>query len=75
MIENIIKEKRIEKGITLDQMCSMMNLSLRHYVRIENGENKLYRISKLNKLCEILNIDLIDLFTYLNAKEEKGVNC
>lgn len=74
MIENIIKNKRIEKGITLDQMCSMMNLSLRHYVRIENGENKLYRISKLNRLCEILDIELIDLFSYLNAKEEKGVN-
>lgn len=74
MIENIIKEKRIEKGITLDQMCSMMNLSLRHYVRIENGENKLYRISKLNKLCEILNIDLIDLFSYLESKE-MGAQC
>lgn len=74
MIENIIKEKRIEKGITLNQMCNLMNLSLRHYVRIENGENKLYRISKLNRLCEILDIELIDLFSYLNAKEEKGVN-
>lgn len=75
MIENIIKNKRIEKGITLEQMCSMMNLSLRHYVRIENGENKLYRISKLNRLCEILDIELIDLFSYLGAKEEKGVDC
>lgn len=75
MISNIIKQKRIEKGITLNQMSNLMNLSLRHYVRLENAENKLYRISKLNKLCEILDIELIDLFSYLGAKEEKGVDC
>lgn len=72
MISNIIKEKRIEKGITLNQMCNLMNLSLRHYVRIENGENKLYRISKLNRLCKILDLDLIDLFTYLDTKETEA---
>lgn len=70
MKTNIIKEKRIEKGIELFRIAQSLGISDRQYRRIENSEFKTIDLRIVEKLSKILNIELIDLINYYLGKED-----
>lgn len=69
---NLIKEKRKEKGLKLVDMAQLMQMSLRHYIRLENNEIKLYRISNILNLAKLLNLDMQELLNFLVSKESEA---
>jgi transcriptional regulator with XRE-family HTH domain len=62
-----IKEKRIEKGLSLEALASKTVLSKGYLSKIENGTS-LPPISTLHRICEALAVDL----TYLFSEEGHG---
>ena len=51
-----VKKSRIEKHLTLKQVAGEVGFSVDTLMRIEKNKYTLYKPSKLNKLCEILDI-------------------
>jgi transcriptional regulator with XRE-family HTH domain len=62
-----IKEKRIEKGLSLDALAGKTGFSKGYLSKIENGTS-LPPISTLHRICEALAVDL----TYLFSEEGYG---
>ncbi len=52
----MIKELRIKKNYTQEDMSDMLKISLRHYIRIDN-EKIIPRPDVFNKLIDILNMN------------------
>lgn len=57
---NIVKQKRIEKGISVGRMAKELKISKARYLYYERYASDM-PISKANSLCKILNINLIQL--------------
>ena len=55
-IGQYIRSLRNEKGWTLSQLASMLNIDLANLSKIENGKRELDE-KKLNKLCKIFKLD------------------
>lgn len=54
-----LKEKRVEKNLTQDQMAEQLGISLSYYNLIENGERqKKMDLSIANQLSAILGMTL-----------------
>lgn len=70
MRTNIIREKRLDKGLELIRVADTLGLSTRQLRRIENAECSTYNLQVLDKLSKILNIQMLDLINYLIEKEE-----
>lgn len=51
----MIKEHRIKKGYTQEQLAEILNISWRQLQRIEKDETKT-KISTLKKIIKVLNI-------------------
>lgn len=52
----MIKELRIKKNYTQEEMADMLNISLRHYVRIDN-EKTIPRPDVFNNIINILDMN------------------
>lgn len=52
----MIKELRIKKDYTQEEMADMLNISLRHYVRIDN-EKTIPRPDVFNNIINILDMN------------------
>lgn len=52
----MIKELRIKKNYTQEEMSNMLNISLRHYIRIDN-ERIIPRPDIFNNLIDILSMN------------------
>lgn len=59
----MIKEHRIKKGYTQEELSILLNISLRHYCRIENYENIPNFILAM-KICELLDIIPLELYNF-----------
>lgn len=68
-MQNLIKEKRLEKGLEINYMADHLALSTRQYRRIENAELLTYNLKTLDRLSKMLNIPVLDLFHYLIGAE------
>ena len=51
-----VKKRRIEKHLTIKQVAAEVGISVDTLMRIEKNEYTLYKPDKLNKLCELLEI-------------------
>ena len=57
-----LKEKRTEKGLTMDELAKAIGISESYYKRIENGERQRKMDIRLAlKLCKILDISIEEI--------------
>ena len=70
-LANIIKNARIKKGITQRQLGEMIGLSHTEIVRFENGLKPSISTVPFIKMCQVLDLDLIDLVTDVGLYELK----
>lgn len=68
-IGNIIKEARIAKGLTQEQLGKMVGVQKSAIAKYENGRVVNIKRSTLQKLAEALNIKGSDLIIESNPKE------
>jgi|LSQX01.2.fsa_nt_gb putative transcriptional regulator len=52
-----LKNRRKELGITQESLARQINITLRNYQQIENGE-VLPKVKTALQICNILNIDI-----------------
>ena len=50
-----LKEARIKKGYTQEQLSEKIDVSVAFLSRVERGDTKI-NLSRLNQLCELLNV-------------------
>lgn len=67
---DMIKEYRIKRGYTQEQLSEMLNISTRQLQRIEKEECKT-SIKTLKKIRKLLNVPDEDMIKVLYDKEEK----
>ncbi len=57
-----LKDKRTEKGLTMDELAKAIGISESYYKRIENGERQRKMDIRLAlKLCKILDISIEEI--------------
>jgi len=59
---NRIKEFRKERGITLDELAELSNLSSGYISHLENGTRKNPSYSVMKKIAESLNKNIFEVF-------------
>lgn len=69
----MIKEKRKIMGYTQEKMATLLNISLRQYIRIDQ-ENCLPRTDILNKLIDVLQLSDQELGKYIKVIIKKKVS-
>lgn len=69
----MIKEKRKIMGYTQEKMATLLNISLRQYIRIDQ-ENCLPRTDILNKLIDVLKLSDQELGKYIKVIIKKKVS-
>jgi len=73
-IAEIIKEKRLESGMSQRQLASLVGIGHTEITRIENGMRTNYNMVLLIKICNELDIDFVKLLQeagYLDSREMK----
>lgn len=66
---NKLKEIRIRKGYSQEELADLSNVSLRTIQRIEQNQNE-PRVNTLHLICNALNVNIEDILDY--GKEEKS---
>ena len=66
----MIKEKRLNLGLTQIEMANILDISLRQYVRIDK-EEELPRRDVLNKLISILKLSDEEIGLYIREITQK----
>jgi transcriptional regulator with XRE-family HTH domain len=61
-IGDLIKQKRLDKGFTLEQLGKRVGVSKMTVLRWESGEIKNIKSDKIEKLANALDIPIISLF-------------
>ena len=64
MVISMIKELRIKKNYTQEEMANKLQISLRHYIRIDN-ETTIPRPDVFLNLINILNMDKQDIGQFI----------
>ena len=65
MIEVAIKDMRLKKGISQNELARLMEMSVSHIRKLETSKTSSIPFETLNKLCYILNCDVGDLLKYV----------
>lgn len=60
----MIKENRIKKNYTQEELAEIINISTRQMQRIEKDENKT-KIETLKKIVKVLQIPDIEILEYI----------
>lgn len=69
-IGTMIKDKRIEKGMTMKKLSEIMEVSEGTISRWESGDIENIRRKKIAKLSEVLDISIYDLMGFQKPKGE-----
>lgn len=69
----MIKDYRIKRGYTQEELAEILNISPRQLQRIENGES-IPKIETLQKMALTLKIDDKDIGKYVKEVERKKDN-
>lgn len=69
-IGKLIREKRLEKGYTVQKLADMLDVSIGLISNIENAKTDAFNLELLIKLCNILDISLFSFFSQ-NISETK----
>lgn len=72
-IAKILKEKRVESGMSKRQLGNLIGVSDTEISRIENGERVNYNLINLINMCEILDIDFNNLLVNCGYLEQEKI--
>lgn len=64
----MLKEYRIKRGYTLEQLAEMCDISWRNLHRIENGQYKYAKFETIQKLIMILGLTEKDIVAFIKDK-------
>lgn len=64
----MLKEYRLKRGYTLEQLAEMCNISWRNLLRIENGLYKKARFETVIKIINALNIPDKEIIKFIKEK-------
>ena len=72
-IINRIKELRIQKNLTQEELSLSSGLDTKYINKLENGRFSV-RIETLSKILDTLNIDYFDFFEFSKTQNSKIMN-
>lgn len=64
----MLKEYRLKRGYTLEQLAEICNISWRNLLRIENGLYKKARFETVIKIINALNIPDKEIIKFIKEK-------
>lgn len=64
MKSNIIREKRLDKGLSANKVAQIIGISSRQFLRIEHADFTTINLNTVDKISKVLNIDIADLVHY-----------
>ena len=67
-----LKEIRRRKSLTQEQLANLMDMDTNNISKMELGEH-LPKKDNLEKLCEVLNVDVKELFDFGYMKTKKEI--
>jgi len=70
LIGKKIRQKRVEKGFSQEQLSEKIDISPRHMCTIENG-NSIPSLETFVKISEVLDIDINLFFNMESVKKDK----
>ena len=73
-LSELIKQKRKENGMTLEQLGKRVGVSKMTVLRWESGEIKNIRTDKIEKLASALGIPVVALFEGFNKNNNNKKN-
>ena len=53
---NLIKEKRIEKGLNIQQLATILDVSTGFVSNLENSKSDVFNVDLISKLCQALDM-------------------
>lgn len=69
MIEVTIKDIRLERGISQNELARLMEMSVSHVRKLETNKTSSIPFETLSKLCSVLDCEVGDLIKYVKEKE------
>ena len=72
LLGEILKERRIEKGLSKNKLAQYVGISQPEVTRIENGIRTIPNIVTLIYFCEVLDLDFIELLKITGFVDEKN---
>ena len=73
LLREILKEKRIEKGLSKNKLAQYVGISQPEVTRIENGTRTVPNIITLIYMCEVLGLDFINLLKITGYVDRKNL--
>ncbi len=73
LLREILKERRIEKGLSKNKLAQYVGISQPEVTRIENGIRTIPNIVTLIYFCEVLDLDFIELLKVTGFVDEKNL--
>ena len=70
--KTVLKEIRLERGLTQEKFALNANINEKYYGRIERGKSDL-SVKKLFKICDEHNIKLSDIENRIEQKMKRKV--
>ncbi len=70
-LSDILYTNRIIKNISKNKLAELVGISRNEITRIESGERKNPNLKTLIKICEVLDIDFINLLVSINYLDKK----
>lgn len=64
----MLKEYRIKRGYTLEELAEECEISWRNLQRIENGKHNQAKFETIKKIINKLKIDDKDILKFINEK-------
>ena len=73
LLGSILKNKRMEKGFSKNKLAQHIGISQPEVTRIENGIRTVPNLITLINMCEILDIDFINLLKVTGYVDKKNL--
>lgn len=73
LLGEILKERRIKKGLSKNKLAQYVGISQPEVTRIENGIRTIPNIVTLIYFCEVLDLDFIELLKVTGFVDEKNL--
>lgn len=73
LLGEILKERRIEKGLSKNKLAQYVGISQPEVTRIENGIRTIPNIVTLIYFCEVLDLDFIEMLKVTGFVDEKNL--
>ncbi len=73
LLGKILKERRIEKGLSKNRLAQYVGISQPEVTRIENGIRTVPNLITLIYMCEILDLDFINLLIITGYVDNKNL--